>query len=181
MKLRVWASMLAVLRWSGVVTCGVLAIVWMFSGCYQIRYDARYSDGVGVRSMGFDIAGGRFGVYRWADPRGMTGWPGPAPGWKWDRSEEPVRWEMWFGGYDTSGGFSTDWAQFVPLWIPALVFGSATTAIWRVRRTRLDQCPCGYSRAGLRPDQCCPECGQNPKPRVTPELGAPRAITDGMN
>jgi hypothetical protein len=64
-----------------------------------------------------------------------------------------------------SGGVVVRSRRLVSLWVPVAVLAASTVLLWRVdlveaMRARVGRCAkCGYSRAGLRPDAPCPECG----------------------
>lgn len=63
-----------------------------------------------------------------------------------------------------AGGASLAYVS-LPLW--PLVVALAGSAMWAGRRARRTVCDqectrCGYARAGLRPDDPCPECGASP-------------------
>ncbi len=81
----------------------------------------------------------------------------PSPGWHLYRTRAEWRTPAWltFGSGSRSG-----WI-IVPLWIPILLFASATGLAWRFygRRFPPGHCPrCGYDLTGNVTGRC-PECG----------------------
>jgi hypothetical protein len=150
--------------------CAVQSIALVVAAASAVAWAA--SVGWTVFAMGpfGGSAGIKCGVvfYNWTtEPlrRSLTA-SGVAPfGWSWDLSERipPMEWWPFLSVRHPSGrGLIT-----VPLWMPALLAGSAGFACWRQRRSiaAVGHCgKCGYDRAGLANGAPCPECGAGTKP-----------------
>lgn len=135
-------------RW-GALSLAVFGLaVWTVSFFYEVLW--RGSGGVG-----FGIASGSFVVERVAPEYVHVELVG------WDAGM-PMGERLWWPAYSRTRGFGL---LAVPLWMPPLAFGIIAAVGWRLdvrasRRAKSGACvSCGYSRAGLKVEAVCPECG----------------------
>jgi hypothetical protein len=153
---------IAVLGRTGILVCAVLVCAWLLSGWYYIRREAQY----GVRDrhlFGLGLSEGGLSVQTMVDKGGLSGFPGPLPGWKCGRVPGAPRWRVWFEYREVlPGPIITARVTFIPLWVPLIAVGLPMVPLWRRRRARPGHCACGYSRTGIVEDAPSPECGRTP-------------------
>lgn len=131
-------------RWT---LLGATVVVLAADGLSLVR-----TVGTGAWHTSIGIGGGSLLIFYQSDS--------PAQGWAWEPSMPLLPWLPRLVGTDPGSLF------WLPLWIPAVVFGLASVVTWWKwwRWRPPGTCRnCGYDRAGLATGALCPECGAGAK------------------
>lgn len=139
-------------KWAGAVGCVLLALVWIGSYWWDVRWQSQ-------ARFRFEVCSGGVVARAWHSS------DIPRTGWKHSRSTGAFRW--WI---DSRSGSTHQWI-FVPLWVLVVPAVISTAVVWRRdvvlrRRTRAGLCSaCGYDRRGIDAASPCPECGAEQRGR----------------
>ena len=143
-----WPKTRKTIKWGGAVLGVLLAVVWIGSGWWEVRWWGQNGSVISVGQGRFE-----FGVGVLLPNRYRGG------NWHLGPEEYPFRW--WFDWGQNSLG----WWFEVPIWFPALISLALAATAFRLdtlarRRGRPGVCKaCGYDLVGLAAGAVCPECG----------------------
>ena len=143
-----WFVVRRTVKWICLIVAGFACVMWIGSLFIHVAY---FWPG---RMLQLNLGKGAFSVAQHPDFALL----GSGEKWLFLRSNSIS--QSWGMRVHASGRY--DWQVLLPLWIPVLVFGATSYALWRWGaglRNKGACTKCGYDRAGLDAGATCPECG----------------------